>query len=89
MTGLLVKQDDSFAETRIDDEVVLMDLGNGDFFSIADSALAVWELVDGSRNRDAILAELSEQFAMPAGDLAADVDAFLATLLDAGYVTSA
>lgn len=89
MAGLLVKNEDSFAETRIDDEVVLMNLGNGDFFSLADSALAIWDLVDGNRDRQAILAELSQQYDLPSAELAGDLDLFLATLLDAGYVTSA
>ena len=89
MSGILFKQADSFAETRIDDEVVLMDLANGDFFSICGSALEIWELIDGSRDRDAILAELCARFAMPAAALVGDVDAFLSVLIDAGYVASA
>lgn len=89
MTGTLVKREDTFAETRIDDEVVLMDLANGDFFSIAGSALEIWELIDGQRDRDAILAEPAATFAMPPAELAGDLDAFLAVLFDAGYVTPA
>lgn len=89
MTGILVKREDTFAETRIDDEVVLMDLANGDFFSITGSALEIWELVDGQRDRAAILAELAANYAVSPAELADDVDAFLSLLVDAGYVTPA
>ena len=40
-----------FSETRVDDEVVVMHLGTGDFFSLKDSAKAIWEQIDGERSR--------------------------------------
>ena len=58
MTQSLRKCPENFAETEIDDEIVLMCLTNGDFFSIKDSALAIWNLIDGQRDRSALLDRL-------------------------------
>ena len=53
MTLPLTKDPTAFAETRIDDEIVVMNLASGDFFSLEDSAAAIWDLIDGTRNRAA------------------------------------
>ena len=75
-----------FVEATIEDETVVMLLDSGDFFSLKDSALAIWGLIDGQRDRDAIVAELAATYDAPADALAADVDDFLARLRDAGLL---
>lgn len=59
MSQPLTKDPAAFAETRIDDEIVIMNLASGDFFSLTDSAAAIWDLLDGSRDRAAVLAALA------------------------------
>lgn len=89
MTANLHKRAENFAETEIDEEVVLMDLGNGDFFSLTGSALAIWQLIDGTRDRAAILAALCEDYDADGETIAPDLDQFLAQAGAAGFVVEA
>lgn len=82
---MIPRKTDDFAETAFDSEVVVMRLSDGDFFSLQGTAKAIWELIDGVRDRDAIVAALAEQFgAIDA--LGNDVDAFLRELAAAGLL---
>ena len=71
----------AFIETQVDEE--------GHFFSLKDTGLAIWRLIDGERDRDAILAALQGEFDAPAGVLAADLDTFLADIASVGFVAQA
>ena len=84
----LAKDPARFVETEIDDETVVMLLDSGDFFSLRDTARAVWRLLDGRRDRAAIIAALAESYDAPPAVLAADVDAFLAELEGTGLLTA-
>ena len=83
----LTKDATAFAETRIDDEIVVMNLSSGDFFSLRDSGAAIWDLIDGTRDRAAVLAALTRDYATAGADLAADLDAFLAELRGSGLLS--
>lgn len=82
----IAKHADRFTEARIDDEIVVMRLDNGEFFSIAGTGRAIWSLIDGTRDRAALLAALSRRFAAPAATLAADLDTFLVELGEADLI---
>ena len=86
MSQPLAKVPAAFAETRIDDEIVIMNLASGDFFSLTDSAATIWDLLDGSRDRAAVLAALCGQYAAPQADLARDLDSFLGELRSGGLI---
>lgn len=88
MSGRLAKDPARFVETRIDDEAVVMNLDSGDFFSLEGTARAIWELIDGSRDRAAVVAALAESYGGPPEAIAADVDAFLAELHAAGLLAA-
>ena len=83
----LTKDPATFAETRIDDEIVVMTLSSGDFFSLQDTGAAIWDLIDGTRNRAAVLAALARDYAAGDADLAAELDAFLADLRGNGLLS--
>lgn len=85
----LIKQVDRFTETNIDDEIVVMRLDSGDFFSLADTAAAAWRLIDGTRDRAALIEELAAQFDADEAEIAADLDEFLARLKEQGLVATA
>lgn len=87
MSQPLTKVLAAFAETRIDDEIVIMNLASGDFFSLKDSAAAIWELLDGTRNRAAVLAALTSQYDAPPDALARDLDTFLGKLRVGGLIS--
>ena len=84
----LAKDPTRYAETRIDDETVVMSLDTGDFFSLTGTAQSIWRLLDGSRDRAAILSELSAEYRAPEAEIAADLDAFVAELRAAGLLAA-
>ena len=86
MTGILNKCPDRFVETEIDDEIVVMDLESGNFFSLKDTALDIWRLVDGTLSPADIAAELANDYDVGEGELADDVAAFLDKALTAGLI---
>ena len=86
MTQPLAKRTAAFNETAIEDEIVVMHLESGEFFSLTGSAAAIWQLIDGTRSRDRVLADLAAQFMQDEAVIAADLDAFLAQLRAAGLV---
>ena len=86
MTLPLRKCPERLAETEIDDEVVLMELDSGTFLSLTGSALAIWRLIDGRRDRAAIAACLAEDYDADPAVLRADLDAFIDQACAAGHL---
>ena len=82
----LEKQSDRFTEADIDSEIVVMRLDNGEFFSLSGTSAAIWRLIDGKRDRAALLAALREQFDGAQTSITADVDEFLARLRETGLL---
>lgn len=82
----LTKRSDRFSEADIDEEIVVMRLDNGEFFSLSGTSAAIWRLIDGQRDRTSLLAALRDQFDGDEGMIAADVDAFLAQLRETGLL---
>ena len=78
----------NFTETAIDDEVIIMRLDNGELFSLAGSGAAVWRLIDGTRDRAALLAALSDEFDADHAEIAGDVDQLLKELVESGLVAA-
>ena len=86
MSKTITKAQASFSETAIDDEIVVMHLVSGEFFSLTGTGRAVWLLLDGTRTRDAVVAAAAEQYDVSPADIAADVDEFLTLLGAAGFL---
>ena len=83
---VLAKKAGSFAESEIDGEIVLMSLGNGDFFSLTGPAAEAWRLIDGTRDRRELVEYLGEQFQAEDDVVATDVEDFIASLFKAGFL---
>lgn len=86
MTRVYVKRTDRFVETEIDGEAVVMELETGDFFSLSGSALSIWQLIDGTRDRASLLAAVAAEYSANEGEVASDVDEFVADLVAAKLV---
>lgn len=84
--AILTKRADRFTEADIDEEIVVMRLDNGEFFSLAGTSAAIWRLIDGHRDRAAIISALGDEFEGDETVIAADVDAFLAELRETGLI---
>jgi Coenzyme PQQ synthesis protein D (PqqD) len=76
----------AFIETVVDDELVIVSLNEGKFFSLKDTGLAIWGKIDGVRSRAEILAELAEEYDAQPTEIKADMDGFLDELASAGFV---
>jgi hypothetical protein len=86
MSRAVTKCSDNFIEQVIDDEVVLLDLDSADFFSLSGTARDVWNLVDGARDREAIVVELAKAYDGIAEQIGEDVDAFLEQMIAGGFL---
>lgn len=86
MNRVYVKRTDRFVETEIDGEAVVMELETGDFFSLSGSALSIWQMIDGTRDRASLLAAVAAEYGASAGEVASDVDEFVADLVAAQLV---
>ena len=75
-----------FSETTVDDEVVVMHLASGEFFSLKDSAKAIWQHIDGVRSRETIIADLGRDYGVTEAQIAPEIDEFLSRLRDAGLL---
>lgn len=85
----LAKAAGQFTETTIDDEVVVMSLESGDFFSLTGTARAIWLALDQHHDRAGLVAALAVEFGTEPAEIAPDVDAFLGQLGTAGLLTGA
>ena len=58
----LAKATGRFTETTIDDEVVVMSLASGDFFSLTGSARAIWDMLDAHHDRAGLIGALAKEY---------------------------
>ena len=86
MTTTITKRPDQFSETAIDDEIVVMSLDSGDFFSLSGTGRTIWQLLDSHSNRAALLTELACSYGQEERAIAEELDLFIASLAQAGLV---
>jgi hypothetical protein len=86
VTGIS-KNADRLTETDIDAEIVIMRLSNGEFFALSETSAAIWRLIDGERDRAALLAALADEYSLddPAR-VENDLDEFLARMTEMGLL---
>lgn len=77
-----------FSETDVDDEIVVMRLDNGEFFSLSGTAAATWRLIDGTRDRAALISALASEYGTNEVEISADVDDFLVQLRELGLIAA-
>ena len=76
----ITKSSDRFTEADIDHEIVIMRLDTGDFYSLSGTGAAIWRLIDGRRDRDALVAAMIEEFDGDRTTIMLEVDQFLSHL---------
>ncbi len=81
-----MKRADRFVETEIDGETVVMELESGDFFSLSGSALSIWQMIDGTRDKPSLVAAVAAEYRVAEAELAPEIDAFVADLKAAKLV---
>ena len=86
MSETITKLRGAFEETRIDDEVILMRVSDGDFFSLEDTARDIWDALDDAENRAALLDRLASDYGVDRAAIAPEVERFLAEMTQAGLI---
>jgi hypothetical protein len=84
--GRLSKLSDRFTETKSGDEIIVMRLDTGAFLSLTGTAASAWSLIDGTRDRDALISALATEYVVNRGQIADDVDEFLTHLMEIGLL---
>lgn len=71
---------------ELDGEAVLLDLRSGKYFGLNSTGARVWTSLKDGLERAAIAKVLTEEFEVDAARARADVDAFIAALMDRGLI---
>lgn len=83
------KNIERFTEAAIDDEIVLMRIDTGEFYSLSGSGAEVWRLIDDQRSEADIVKMLEASFTAPAAVIAKDVTELIRELAGMGLVDRA
>jgi hypothetical protein len=81
------KLSEAFVETEVDGEVLIVDLEGGELFSLAETAGAIWRLIDGKRDLSGIVEALMPDFDACTETIGHDCQQLLDELVDAGLVS--
>lgn len=76
----------NFTETDIDDEIVIMRLDNGELLSLSGTGAAIWRLIDGSRDRQALAEAVAAEYSVGKQQSLQEIDEFVEQLREAGLV---
>jgi hypothetical protein len=85
MTSLR-KLADRFTDADIDNEIVIMRLDDGTFYALSGTAVTIWRLIDGKRDKAALITSAASAYGAVEDDIAADIDELLAQLKEAGLL---
>lgn len=86
MSQAIRKAEGRISETAIDEEIVVMSLDSGDFFSLTGTARAIWLAIDGTRDSDALIAAVAAEYETESTAIAGDVGEFLVEMRLAGLI---
>ena len=83
------KNIERFTEAAIDDEVVLMRIDTGEFYSLTGTGAEIWRLIDGERSEADVVKMLESSFNAPAAVIAKDVADLIRELAGMGLIDRA
>jgi len=76
-------------DETIDDEVVVVDLHGGSYYSIRDSGVAVWHSLIEPTTPDRVIARIADQFGRPEEDVRPAIASFIEELREHGLIRDA
>lgn len=74
-------------DAEVDGQRVVLSPRDFSYFGIEGSGAEVWDLIDGTRTVDTIVADLEQRFEAPEAAIRSETLAFLDALVAAGLVT--
>ena len=86
MTSNPKKHAPAFVETKIGEEMIVMHLESGEFFSLKGTASEIWSLIDGDHSTSAIVTVLAQRHDAPEDAVKEDVEEFIKQLGQAGLL---
>lgn len=85
--SVVPRRADRVVQAQVDGELVLLSPKDFAYFGALGTGEPVWELIDGVRSLDAIVAELEAGYEAPPGVIRAQCAEFVDALAAAGLVT--
>jgi hypothetical protein len=71
---------------RISNELVIMDIGKGKYFSLTHVATRIWELLEKPLTPDELCVRLQEEYDVDPGRCRTEVEKYLGDMLNLGLV---
>lgn len=84
--GLRLIPTERVLATRAQDEVVLLHLDDGSYYSLDEVGSSVWALCDGTRTLSDVAAAICDEYEAPRQAVELDVSEFAGELVAAGLV---
>ena len=71
-----------------DDEVVILEMKSGTYFSLRDSGVDAWKLIEENASAAMIAEALAERYDAPSSEIATALDSLLGELAESGLVVA-
>lgn len=81
-----MRRSESAMARELDGEVVILDIPSGRYFAINDVGALIWDRLEHDTDRTSLVDAVTAEFHVDTGTAAADIDALLTDLIDAGLV---
>ena len=81
-----MRRSDHAMARAVDDELVILDVRSGRYFSLNDVGALVWDRLDGTATPADLVAAITAEFDVDEATAAADLEALLASLREAGLI---
>ena len=75
-----IKQSEHALAQKVGETLVLLNPETGQYYTLNEVGSRIWELLDGTRTRDGIVAAICAEYDAGEAEIAADVDALLGDL---------
>lgn len=80
--NLKVKRNDNFVFNEVDGELVMMNIETGGYVSLNESGKSIWNALEEPKNIQEIVQLLLAEYDVPEADCYAEVNSFMATMLE-------
>lgn len=82
------RKTDNFVETEVDNEVVLMNLDNGQFYSLSDTGRSVWQALVDPMSLTAVVDRLTSEYDVPPERCRTEVKFLFDDLIERKFIAS-
>lgn len=82
----VLKRNRQVAFQDIDNELVLLNLSSGVYYSTSEVGCRIWELCDGTRNAGDIVSIISSEFSKDCDTVKKDMSEFLSDMINEGLL---